>query len=244
MNTFLKYAYLFFIGSLLGWWMELFFRRATNPQHKWVNPGFCTGPYLPIYGFGLCLLYFIASLEPRIAGGHPILSKIGLFFAMAVGMTAVEYIGGVLSLKHFHVRLWDYSDQWGNIDGIICPLFSLIWAALGGLYYLLVHPFILGALDWLSRNLAFSFVIGLFFGVFIIDVCHALQLMNRLKAYADKNELVLRWEAIKTNIRADHDRRAQKYHFFHPFRSDRPLSEHLREMQDSFERRVKKLERK
>ena len=26
-----------------------------------------------------------------------------------------------LSLKINKVRLWDYTDQWGNINGIICP---------------------------------------------------------------------------------------------------------------------------
>ena len=63
MNFFLTLAYLFFIGSVSGWVLELFFRKffsASNPEHKWINPGFCTGPYLPIYGFGLCALYLLA----------------------------------------------------------------------------------------------------------------------------------------------------------------------------------------
>ena len=39
---------LFVIGSLLGWVIELLFRRFVS-QKKWMNPGFLTGPYLPIY---------------------------------------------------------------------------------------------------------------------------------------------------------------------------------------------------
>ena len=59
MNAFLTLAFLFFIGSVLGWVLELFYRTfisTSNPEHHWINPGFCTGPYLPIYGSGLCVL--------------------------------------------------------------------------------------------------------------------------------------------------------------------------------------------
>ena len=64
MNLFLKLAYLFFIGSVLGWVLELFYRRfisSANPERKWINPGFCVGPYVPLYGSGLCILYLLAS---------------------------------------------------------------------------------------------------------------------------------------------------------------------------------------
>lgn len=66
MNIFLTLAFLFFIGATLGWVLELLFRRffsSANPERKWINPGFCVGPYLPLYGCGLCFLYLIASLE-------------------------------------------------------------------------------------------------------------------------------------------------------------------------------------
>ena len=63
MNVFLTLACLFFIGSVTGWVIELLFRNIVHHNKKWVNPGFCTGPYLPIYGFGLCTLYLLANLE-------------------------------------------------------------------------------------------------------------------------------------------------------------------------------------
>ena len=53
---------LFVIGSLLGWVIELLFRRFVS-QKKWMNPGFLTGPYLPIYGFGVLLLYGVSNLS-------------------------------------------------------------------------------------------------------------------------------------------------------------------------------------
>lgn len=239
MNILLALAFLFFIGSVFGWVLEVLFRRfisSANPERKWINPGFCTGPYLPLYGCGLCILYLIASLEKLELISNPIWSKLVLFLAMAVCMTAIEYIAGIYSLKVAKVRLWDYSREWGNIQGVICPKFSLAWAALGALYYFLVHPYILGGLEWLSGNLAFSFFIGLFFGVFAVDVAQSAQLVAKLKKYAEENNVIIRYEAIKAEIRRKHDQAKKRYHFFRPFRTSISLSEHLKELKDSFER--------
>lgn len=243
MSLFLTLAYLFFLGSCFGWLLELVFRRffsSANPERKWINPGFCTGPYLPLYGSGLCVLFLIASLEDmHLLGSNPALNRAGLFIAMAVCMTVIEYIAGVISLQVFKVRLWDYRNEWANLQGIICPKFSLFWALLGGLYYFAVHPFILDALRWLSQNLAFSFVIGFFFGVFTIDVCHSAQIIAKMRRFAVDHQVVLRYENVKTHIRAIHDRNAQKYHFFRPFHSELGLTAHLKELLDTFEKRVK-----
>lgn len=238
MNIFLILAFLFCIGSIVGWTIELFFRRfyhADKTERKWVNPGFCTGPYLPLYGFGLCFLYLIASLEKYSIIENPFLNKLVLFIFMAICMTALEYIAGIISLKFANVRLWDYSDEWANIQGIICPKFSLIWAVLGAIYYFFIHPYILNALNWLSVNLAFSFVIGLFFGVFIVDVVKSAELVARLKKFAAENDVIVHYEELKAHIMGRNEAIKQKCQFFRPFRTERPLSEYLKELKSSFE---------
>ncbi len=239
MNLVLTLAYLFFIGSVLGWVLELLFRNLTQKHEKWVNPGFCTGPYLPIYGFGLCALFLLASLEQYNFIANPLWNKAALFLTMAVGMTAIEYVAGLFCLKYLKVRLWDYSNMWGNIQGIICPLFSLAWAILGAIYYFFIHPYILGGLEWLSRNLAFSFFIGMFFGIFIIDVVHSANLIVKLKHFAEENEVIVRYEALKDHVLAIHQRNKEKYRFFRPFREVQPLSDVLKDMQESLEQRRK-----
>ncbi|MBQ3124343.1 MAG: putative ABC transporter permease [Clostridia bacterium] len=242
MQKFLTLAFLFFIGSVAGWVIELIFRRfvsSSNPEHKWINPGFCTGPYLPIYGVGLCVLYLLAQLGNYIGMDNGFFRKGTLFFVMAIMMTAIEYIAGIICLKSHSVRLWDYSDEWGNIQGIICPKFSIVWAVMGAVYYFAIHPYILGALDWLSKNYMFSFFIGLFFGVFILDVAHSTQLIVKLKEYSEEHDVIVRYEMIKASIRKRHDQTKEKYRFFRPFKSDKPLHELLREYADTFEMRKK-----
>ena len=242
MNLSLALAFLFFIGSMSGWILELVFRRyisSSNPERKWINPGFCTGPYIPLYGFGLCIMFLMATLEQYSILSSPFWNRLLLFFIAAIIMTVMEYIAGIMILKLTNVRLWDYTEEWGNIQGIICPKFSLIWAILGAIYYFLIHPHIIGALIWLSNNLAFSFVIGLFFGIFIIDVVHSSQLVAKLKRFAEDNDVILRYEALKVQIRSIQEASAQKPHFLRPFGTEKSLNELLKERSQEFEKRTK-----
>lgn len=237
MNLVLTLAFLFFIGSVFGWVLELLFRRfisKNNPERKWINPGFCVGPYLPLYGSGLCILYLIAGIRPYIHSGNEIVDTVILLLAMALAMTAIEYIAGIISYKGFHVRLWDYTNEWGNIQGIICPKFSLIWGVLGVAYYYLVHPNILDALVWLSNNLAFSFFIGMFYGVFAIDLVYSANLITKLKKLSDEYNIVVRYEELKARIHTYQTERKSKYRFFQPFRSDSTLSEHMKAMKAAY----------
>ena len=64
MLTFLQYCFLFFIGSILGWILEIFFRKTF--YNEWINPGFLKGPYVPIYGFGLCGLTLIYKVTNNL----------------------------------------------------------------------------------------------------------------------------------------------------------------------------------
>lgn len=139
-QIFLIVLYLFFFGAVGGWVLELLFRRffsGANPERKWLNPGFLFGPCLPLYGFGTVLLFILSELDHQLFGSfsgtfwyYPV-----MFVVMALAMTLLEYIVGVVSFKGFHLRLWDYSKLWGNVQGIICPLFTFFWGVLSLAYY-------------------------------------------------------------------------------------------------------------
>lgn len=57
----------------------------------------------------------------------------------------------------------------------------------------------------LFLRLAFSFVIGLFFGVFLLDVANSAQFAAKLRRYAKENDINVRYEAIKADIRRKYD---------------------------------------
>lgn len=215
MNIFLVLAFLFFIGSLFGWCLEVIYRRffsGANPERKWINPGFLTGPYLPLYGFSLCALYLLAQIKVTFIS-NVILQKIVLFIIMAVVVTIIEYIAGIIFIKRMKIKLWDYDNQWGNIQGVICPKYSFFWAVLSAIYYFLIHPNILKSLFWLSNHLAFSFVMGFFYGVFVLDFWYSMNITSRIKQFAVENDIVVRYEMLKESIREKNEEQKEKRKF-------------------------------
>lgn len=232
MNIFLLYAFMFFTGSVSGWWLELIFRRffsKNNKERRWINPGFLNGPYLPLYGFGVCALYTMTMLEKFICFDSVILNRLLLFLLMAAAMTLIEYIAGIIFIKGMKTKLWDYSEEWLNVDGIICPKFSFFWAVLSAVYYFMIHPYILDGIKWLSQNLAFSFFIGLFFGVFIIDVSVSLNLLVKLRAFAEDNDIIIRYEHLKEEIHSKKEKKHKLKSFLLQFRSEYSLHDSLQE---------------
>jgi uncharacterized membrane protein len=229
MNMLLTLAFLFFIGSLVGWCIELVYRKyfgSYNPGHKWVNPGFLVGPYLPLYGTGLCILFLLARIDVSFIE-NPMLQKLVLFAVMAFAMTVIEYITGLIFIKGMKVRLWDYTKRWGNIQGIICPMFSFFWAVLGAVYYFTIDYRMLDALEWLSSNLAFTFFIGFFYGVFCIDVAYSMNVMAKIRRFADEHELVIKVELLQSYIRSAKDKSKEKARFIFAFKSRLQFREHL-----------------
>ena len=203
MNVFLALAFLFFIGSIGGWVLELFYRKTIS-KGKWINPGFLVGPYLPLYGFGLCTFYMFSHIQ--LPGPLVIL-------IMTAIVTLIEYIAGIIFIKGMGVKLWDYSNNWGNINGLICPLYILIWGILGTIYYYLVNPSIIGVVEWLGNNLAFSFVIGFFFGIITIDLVYSTQIIVKIRKFAKEKDLIVKYEEFKTSIFDYAEKNKEKYSF-------------------------------
>lgn len=187
---------LFVIGSLLGWLIELFFRRFVS-QKKWVNPGFLTGPYLPIYGFGVVVLYLMSSLNLPI--DNDVANAIIKVLLIGVGMTVIEFVAGLIFIKGCKVKLWDYSNRKGNIMGIICPTFSLIWLLVGSLYYFFLNPYLVKAITWISENLIYTYFIGIFMGMMLVDLAYSIHLATKLKEV--KEAQGLRFEEFKSMLK-------------------------------------------
>ena len=43
------------------------------------------------------------------------------------GITAVEFVSGLVLNVWFKMGVWDYSGLWGNLLGQICPQFWALW---------------------------------------------------------------------------------------------------------------------
>lgn len=231
MNIFFKFVFLFFIGSTLGWVMELFYRRYKHG--KWVNPGFLTGPYLPIYGFGLSAMTGIYYIFENI---NLDLKPIATILLMGICMTIIELAGGLICLKN-NIRLWDYRDRWLNYKGIICPLFSIIWTLIGALYYYFIAPYIQESLTWFSNNLLFSYILGMFSGILLLDFIYSTNMLKKIKTFAQANGIEVKYEKLKMTIKEIQTGAKKKYSFLFPFKQTKSLKDYLNQYKEKYYKR-------
>lgn len=115
--------WLFIVGSLLGVLIEGVFcvfrygHWETHTVAMW-------GPFGIIYGIGAVILYCVAIW---MNGKNTLLQ----FIAYAIIATVVEYLCGALLKYGLHMKAWDYSKEFLNIDGLICPTFTVGWGIAG-----------------------------------------------------------------------------------------------------------------
>lgn len=225
----LKLSFLFCAGSFIGWVIELFFRRFCTEnrlEKKWINPGFLAGPYLPLYGFGICVLYTLSRLS-LLTLFDGIFGKAILVLVMTLALTLLEYVTGLIFIKGMKINLWDYSDEPFNINGIICLRFSLFWGILSAFYLLAIDPFVRIVLDWLSTHLSFCFFIGFYMGIFTIDLIYSFNILAKVRKFATEHNIVVQYEKLRTTIGNALRSHKKKRRFFLTMHSDAPISEHL-----------------
>lgn len=228
MIIFLDIVFLFFIGCTFGWILELFYRRLAHGY--WVNPGFLVGPYLPIYGFGLCTLTVIYLTFYEMN-----LPSILVILLMGAAMTLIEFIGG-LSFVNKSVKLWDYSDNWGNYKGIICPLFSFIWTMISAAYYYFLSEFILEKILWFNNHLIFSYILGMFTATFIIDYVYSTKLLSKVRVYAKESGAILRYEEFKRTVKEHQQSIKEKHSFIFPIKPSMDLKEYVKNYKKHFKK--------
>ena len=212
---------IFILGGTLGYLIELIFRRIVHK--KWVNPGFLTGPCLPLYGVGTLCLFLISSLDYSFISS-PVWRAVFVIAIITAAMTLVEYITGLIFIKGMNIKLWDYSDRWGNIQGIICPLFTLFWGIIGAVYYLFLHKFFVGAAEWLGENPWFSFGVGIYLGIFIVDIFYSFRVVAKIRMWAKEKNVVVRYEAFKLSAAKKAQEIKEKFNFFFGLHNKKDLN--------------------
>ena len=226
MKTFITLCLLFIVGGSCGWAIELFFRRFVHK--KWVNPGFLVGPCLPLYGTGVVFLYIICSLDYSFIANE-VWRAVFVIALITVVMTLVEYVTGLIFIVGLKVKLWDYSKRPGNIQGIICPLFTFFWGVIGAAYCLFVHPLLMKAVAWINLNEIYSFFIGMYYGVLVIDIFYSFNVVNKIRAWAKEKNVTVKLEEFRLSVKLKAEQIKQKTNFLLSFKTKNSLNEELDE---------------
>ena len=235
-------ATLFVIGSTLGYVIELLFRRFVS-QKRWVNPGFMVGPYIPLYGFGTVILYGLSNV-PLDHFGLPNWANILItLFAIGIALTVIELIAGLIFIKGLHMKLWDYSDRWGNFKGLICPLFSLIWFGAGVAYYFLLNPILIRALLFIAQYPVYVFFTGVVIGMIVVDFAYSLHLATMIKKMSDM--ATVKFDEFKAVIaeKVAPDKKKKPFYALH-FLSKENIKEYLKAYQEKQKEITEKIKNK
>lgn len=160
----------FSLYSVLGWACESLWCSAG--QRKWVNRGFLTGPYCPIYGFGaLIILLCCVPLK-----AYPVL----VFLVAMVAASALEYFTGWLLETLFHTRWWDYLHRRFQIKGRVCLRNALLFGLMGLAATYVLDPPVERLIGLLSPAGQWALATGLLL-VLAVDLAHALFTLLKLQ---------------------------------------------------------------
>lgn len=111
METRLENASLFALGGAGYLGIEIAYRGFTH----WSM--FFAG------GLALCLLHALAVRPLPL----PAAAACG-----AAGVSGLEMAVGLVCRRFLHIVVWDYSAEWGNLAGLVCPRYTLYWLLLCG----------------------------------------------------------------------------------------------------------------
>jgi hypothetical protein len=81
---------------------------------------------------------------------------------------------------------------------------------------LFVHARIVGAVEWLCANLQYSFFVGMYFGVFAIDMAHSFKVGVKIKKFASDHKLIVRIEELKLEAKLRADEFKKRHSFLFP----------------------------
>ena len=124
----------FSIYCFLGYWLESFYISIFKKQ--WYSSGLLKGPFIPLYGFGACLLILC----------QPVLITLPAFLTCLTGgilITLLELLSSYYIEKIFHTRCWNYSHHRFHYQGRICMSYFLLWCLLCGFFIYHIHPYFL-----------------------------------------------------------------------------------------------------
>lgn len=224
---FYKYLFIFAVFSIIGWILELCYRSLVTK--KLVNPGFMSGCVVPLYGMGAIILNFVCIIISKIDVTNKVLL---IFISSFILLSILEFICGFISLKYFNIRLWDYRKRKINYKGFICLEFSTIWGILGVIYYLLCFPYINDISSYFINSNIGIFSLGIFLGIFIIDLSASIKLLNTLIKYAKSIEEIINIEKIKLEARLN-IRRKKFLNAIYPYIStSRYVKEQIKELKN------------
>lgn len=161
----LTYILLFFIFALIGWLWEVGIHVVEDGV--FVNRGTMFGPWLPIYGFGgVCGIILLKKFIDH---------HVATFFLVVAICSVVEYFTSWYLEEFKHIKYWDYTGYFCNLNGRICLEGVLIFGFAGCAGIYIMAPFfddMLKKIPFRVRLIVATVLCLMFFGDSIYSKFH------------------------------------------------------------------------
>lgn len=176
--SFLNYILIFFSFALVGWLYEVILHIIRYGE--FVNKGALFGPWLPIYGYGSVIIILLLKRFK---------SKPWLVFILSMLIAGViEYITAWYLETFLHMKWWDYTGFFLNIQGRVCLMSLAIFAVAGLLGVYLIGPLLNKLFNKINPNVKKIICIILVL-LFAIDKIHSFIKPNTGEGITQNIEL-------------------------------------------------------
>jgi uncharacterized membrane protein len=172
----------FILGSLFGAVFEGIILLIQEGNFL-VRSDLLYGPFSSLYGFGTII--FLILLIPKNNKRGIIKTFLYSFFIGGI----LEYIAGLISEILFHIKFWDYSKMFLNINGRTTIPIMLIWGIMGSILVKIIYPLISKIAKKIPQNIGLFFFILIFiFMIWNMTISYTafFRMVLRNKGYAPK----------------------------------------------------------
>lgn len=191
--NFLFYFLLFFIYSVIGWFVEVTYVYIGTK--KFINRGFLIGPYISIYGYSaLIMALYLTQYKDN---------PLTVFLLAIFICTFIEYMISFNMEKLFNARWWDYSNSKFNINGRVCLKNGLGFGFLSLLLIYLINPWLVNLLEKLNPKLLIIISIiclVIFVFDFVTSLIVTFDIKNKIKKFDSDSTTEIR-ELINEKIK-------------------------------------------
>lgn len=175
--------------GVLGWFWEMVY--ASCKEERYVNRGLLFGPICPLYGV---VITVVMSLV-----GESGIRLLLLLLVSIIMVIFLEWLTAYLPVRFLGVRLRDYSQLPGNVEGYICPLFSLGWAILCTLTARFGHSYLAGVLKWIPGSVSWV-IFGICYLAIAVDLVIQIRSLKKVgQTLAELQELLGEKEKVSAH---------------------------------------------
>ncbi len=181
----------FIIYGFLGFLLETVFRSLAEKK-KYISRGFLTKGFCPLYGVCGILILEIFTLS-QLTINNNLWALIGATVGSIAVVTLLEYITGIILDRVFHLKLWDYSNNYLNLHSYICLELSLLWGVLALLLANFVHPVMEVLVYAIPYNIRYISTI-IFLAALFVNVAYNMRRM------VESEHSTLDWDSLRDRL--------------------------------------------